>query len=541
MSLAHSPRLIVLFALIALVAGWITLTWMSRHEPWYQNANENLHRIVDALAINSGEAPRTVEQPGFTPSYLLALDYRLRHAMGLLPVWNFATLAASSAPLAEIHQLVYLSRIHNQLLMFAAILTAAALAYAIFRTVESAALVVLCLCGCTGLAYQGLVARPELLGAWLGCLSASFCLWQARHLARGGGHHGWLFATGLLIGLATLSHLPAIGYLVGALIYCWSLRLLPAKESAEAASANLIPLSRWTLPILSSLTLLWLLSRIASSGQPLTTTASLRLQLLAVVTGSLPLLMWCKNRASSSSLITACCHELALLLGGLLAALCLGYGSLLAIMPSATACGYFSHLLNAIAAPAPFLRIFLAGSADSARELAFYFKDTPFLLLGSIAATVAVCFTHTVGRPVKDFLCLLLFQALLLTVLMSRGNFHAGYTVYLQAPLLVLLALAFSALPLGQKRSSHWAVPPVLTAALLLALTVSLRLYPRHAAHRSESSPPLSGTTVTFLYDHDAHPPGYLKLMQAKYSSREKFTAALNVYLHDSAKSPAEK
>jgi hypothetical protein len=41
--------------------------------------------------------------------------------------------------------------------------------------------------------------------------------------------------------------------------------------------------------------------------------------------------------------------------------------------------------------------------------------------------------------------------------------------------------------------------------------------------------------TVTYLYDHDAHPAAYLAALKARYPTRNDFIAELNLFLANPA------
>ncbi|MDP2138461.1 MAG: hypothetical protein Q8J74_11485, partial [Candidatus Didemnitutus sp.] len=118
------------------------MAFISANDPWYRNTDMNIHNMVDALAINASQSPNTVDQPGLPSKFLLALDYRLRHELGLLPVWNLHQFGASPDPLHEIPALIRIARIHSRILVILLILAAAGLIHVVTRELESACLTV---------------------------------------------------------------------------------------------------------------------------------------------------------------------------------------------------------------------------------------------------------------------------------------------------------------------------------------------------------------------------------------------------------------
>src|SRR4051812_48938204 len=95
-------QLVAGLAFGALLLAWFYLAAISRQDPWYRNTDMNIHNVADALPLNSGQSPAMVDQPAFPTKFLLALDYRVRHYLGFLPVWNLKKFGDSPDPLREI-------------------------------------------------------------------------------------------------------------------------------------------------------------------------------------------------------------------------------------------------------------------------------------------------------------------------------------------------------------------------------------------------------------------------------------------------------
>lgn len=536
---AHRPLLTGL-ALLSLLLAWFYQGAISRTDPWYRNANMNIHNLVDALAINSGIAPVRIEQPGFTTKYLLALDYRLRHHAGVLPVWNLKLFAASPEPLEEIRTLVHVGRVHSRVLVLLFILTGAGLAWLVSREFETACLTVVLLCGSSGLLFHGLLTRPELLCGWLGGVLALFCTWRGTSARQAWRNQLWIFLAGLLVGLAALAQLPGIYYLAVCFAWCWLAATLADQVEVAVTGREPASIKSGLLPLVSSLVVLWVLHDLLQSEAPPGTDAAVRLRVAAVIVGILPLLPLATGRHRIWSFLLGRTREFTLLGGGVLAALPLGWLALRAVMPGPQALEYLSGVLTLALDPGPFLKIFSAASPNAGRVFVQFFRDSPFLLLGAATATTSVMLARAIPSRLKAFIALLFVSALGMILLMCRGNFLTPYSLYVQVPLLLLLSLSLGALARCRPDPSaapdgNWPGPVIITAALVLVLTVYLRLQPKYAIFQDDAGRPVNDMTVTFLYEHSAHPRDYLKAMADHYGNRQHFTEALERYLDDPA------
>ena len=81
----------------------------------------------------------------------------------------------------------------------------------------------------------------------------------------------------------------------------------------------------------------------------------------------------------------------------------------------------------------------------------------------------------------------------------------------------------------------HWAAPAVIAGATVLLATQVSAWRRKQGPTVRRTKPPLTPLTLTFLYDHDAHPLRYRQIMQEHYPTREQFTDALERYLADPA------
>ena len=144
-------RLMVVLAAAALFLSWVYMALISRTDPWYRNTDMNMHTLVDALALNADVRPNPFAQPAIPLKYLLALDYRVRHELGALPIWNLNRLGRRPDPVQEFPALVHVERFHSRVLIILLIIGAAGLTYNVTRELGAACFTVILLCGCTGL------------------------------------------------------------------------------------------------------------------------------------------------------------------------------------------------------------------------------------------------------------------------------------------------------------------------------------------------------------------------------------------------------
>ena len=530
--------MVIGLALASLVIAGVWLTVISRSDPWYRNTDMNMYNMADALSINSKVAPNGIDQPGLTVKYLLAVDFRLRHDLGLLPVWNLKKFDASPDPLREIPALVRIERIQSRLMLLLVILAAGWLIHSITRSLDATCLSVVLLCGSSGLLFHGLLSRPELLCVGFGNVLALACVWRATARPRGLGRDLWLLLAGIFVGLAALTKLPGFCYLIPCYAWCWLAALTdrtPLAASAPAAGGRIL------LPAAGSVTLFLLLFQLTSSYEAFDPLAALRLRVAAVGVGLLPLLALWTGRQRVRTFLIDRGQELALLGAGLLVSLSVTYGALRAILPEPVAVAYLSRVLHLLVNPRSTLSILLTAHPDVAHEFLAFFKETPLLFIGTTMAVVAAGLSRAVPVRLRLFSALLLLTGLGMTVVMSQRYFTDQYSIFPQVPMLLACVLILTGLVRahsGEPPSNpgrHWAFPVALAAAFVLMVTGYFRVEPKYTAYHSDAGLPVNDLTLTFIYDLDVHPAAYRQVMTRHYGDRAHFARRLQEYLADPA------
>jgi len=140
---------------------------------------------------------------------------------------------------------------------------------------------------------------------------------------------------------------------------------------------------------------------------------------------------------------------------------------------------------------------------------------------------------------------LLLCQGLGMTALMSQRQFLDQYSIFAQVPLLLAWAFGLASLqdwwrdrsPASEQR---WPVALATAAAFILVLTAPLDLRSKYHGYQNDASLPVSELTLTYLYDHDAHPPAFLAALKSRYPTRAEFAAELNLFLSTPANRTAD-
>lgn len=533
--------LLMILAGFALAMAWVSMWRISARDPWYRNTNMNIHNVADALSLNSGYAPGVVDQPGTLPKFLLALDYRVRNEFGLLPVWTLKRFARSPDPLHEFARLVQVGREHSRLLVILFILFTAGFVGQVTRRFDFACFTVALLCGSSGLLFHGLLTRPELLCAGFGGVLAFHCAWLATATTRSTARALWLVLAGVCVGLAVLSKLPAWFYLALLGLWCCLAPLLPLPggTAPPAAQAH----RGWTIAVcvtagLATLALLFALGR----GQNLPDlVAAARLRTLAVVVALLPILALAGARGPVARYLVERLIDLALLFAGMIAA-CTGWFVVLrtTLPPEAAAAG-MAKILNTVFHPDPLVRLFtLPGEDHRFREILRFVMETPALFAATVVLAVGLAFFRPAPARQRALVFFLLVQGLGMTALMSQREFLAQYSIFAQVPLLLAWAIGLAALherwlrcaPASEQR---WPVALATTAAFILVLTAPLELRSKYRGYQKDAALPVNELTVTYLYDHDAHPPAYLAALKARYPTRDEFVSKLNQFLADPA------
>ena len=66
-----------------------------------------------------------------------------------------------------------------------------------------------------------------------------------------------------------------------------------------------------------------------------------------------------------------------------------------------------------------------------------------------------------------------------------------------------------------------------------MLVTAYWRVAPKYGVYASGTGLPVNQLSVTFLFDHNAHPKEYREIMHERYGARDDFIAALERYLAD--------
>jgi len=528
----------VALAACALIYAWGCMAAISRNDPWYRNTDMDMHNLVDALAINSGVAPVGIDQPALPTKYFLALDFRIRHHLGVLSAWNLEGLAASVEPLDEIRSLIHIERIHSRVLVIFFILAAAGLVYAVTELIEPFCLAVILLAGNSGVLFHGLLSRPDLFCVGFGAVLAVRCAWLATSARSPLLHSGWLFLAGIFCGLSFLSKLPGLLYLPACYVWCWLAALHSGSRIPEPAATSNGRTTRFgLLPAGVGVATLWLVDRLMQTQAVFSATASLRLRLVATTAALLPVLPLVGRPRGWGRFLLARGHELAVLGGGALASLLLGYGSLRAVMPGPAADSYLAHVLQLMFDPDPLMKYFLGATPNAAREFLSFVKEAPFLFAGG-AAAAGLSLLRSAPRLLRLFCLLLLLLGVGMALLLSRRYFLDQFSVYAHVPLLLVWPVILFALGVWRPKEgagAPWAIPVLLAAASVILLSAYFQLRPKYTAFQPDVALPVNELTLTFIYAHNAHPQKYRQIMQDHYGDRKSFAAKLNEYLADPA------
>lgn len=531
---------LLLLAAVALVLAWRGMTEAARPDPWFDNLDSNLHDAVDALAINSSIAPVRTDQPGLTSKYLLALDYRIRHFSGVLPVWNLKKLGGHPDPIQVLPELILLSRTHARILVLLFIVATAGLMHAVMRSLETTMLSLILLAASSGLLFHGVVSRPELLCVWFGTVVAPACAWQATAKGGAGARPGWLFLAGLATGLAALTKLAGGCYLLSLYGWCWVAARVEEHPAAPVSRNR--RLAGIVLPVGSSAVMFWLLFRLDLVSGIMADVTLARLRVAAALVGTLPLLLLWTDRRRPGEFLRHRALELAWIVGGVLAAIGLAFGALRAVMAAPAALTYLARVLELVVHPDPVLQYLMPLSPQLTLELQHFVMELPFLLAGTTVAAWAAMLARSAPLRLRILIGLLWFNGIAMMLFVARSGYQEFLGLLAEVPLLLLCPLSLLALGVWRPRvpgsGPHWAVPPILTGVAVILLTVSLRLDLKCRSAQTEIAPPLRPQSITFLYNHDVHPERYRQIMSQHYGNRENFTAALRRYLADPANRP---
>jgi hypothetical protein len=526
-------RLIAILAAAALALAWVSMTCASRNDAWFNNTGANIYHLVDALALNSDVVPGRVEQPAFTSKYILALHYRIQNAVGQLGIWNLEKFGDRANPLTKIPRLILLNRTHSQVQVILFIVTATGLIYVVTRSLNAALFTTVLMSSSAGLLFHGLNHHPDLLCALFGTLLMPLCAWQA-FTQDAKARPVWLFLAGISAGFAVMSKVIGLYYLFAGYGWCWIL------WRPEDSTSTRSPPNSVILPVTAAAATFLLMASLVNVPNSLTPIAITRVRLAAGLAGLLPLCALLMPQSRIGIYLRERAVDLALMLGGALAALVLGYVALIAVTTEPVATKYFAQVMQLITHPEPMMRYMLPAQPSVSREFLAFIKDSPFLFTSSVAIMVMACANRSVPVKFRIFIVLIFANGVTMPWILAHGSFTDHFTLYAQVPLVLVWSLCLFALGVWNREKTaagtHWAVPLLLVSGTVLITTVLLRLGPKQHFYRNESEPPLSELTTTFLYSHDIHPEAYLHLMKQRYPTRETFTKAVNEYLADPKK-----
>ncbi|MBX3750691.1 MAG: hypothetical protein KF897_11440 [Opitutaceae bacterium] len=527
-------------ALLSLGLSWHWMRSLSAEDPWYRNTDMNIHTIADALCLNSGFAPGVVAHPAAPSRYLLALDFRLRNEFGLLPVWTLKRFARSAEPLRELTRLVHVGREHSRLLVIAFMLVAAAFVRSVTGRFDLACLAIVAFGGSAGLLFHGLLLRPELLCAGFG-LIALHLAWLAMATPRPASRALWLLLAGVAAGLALLSKLPGLLCLGFAGVWCLLAPLLPKLPGREDPARRSAPGWGAALCLAAGLAVLTLLLLPVSGRALLDPAGAARLRPAVLFVTLAPLLHFLGAQRPVPRFLVDRAHDLALLVAGMLVALTGWFALLRLVMAPDQAADYMAKILNTVCYPDTWMEIYThPGAAHRLQELWRFILDAPLLFALGAAFTLGLAFMSRIPARWRALQLLLLAQALTFALVMGSREFLEQYSVFTQTPLLLIWPVGVAALTSlaslpADAPGNDWPAALAGTAALFLSLTVVLSLGPKYRSFQDDATLPVRDLTITFLYDHDMHPPAYLKAMKQRYPTRVDFRAALDHHLADPA------
>jgi hypothetical protein len=529
--------LFLLLGAAGLALAWYVATVFSRDDPWYNHTDDGFPTIVNALALNSGVPPGTGGRPELTTTYLLALDLRLRHFLGGLPVWNLRRLDAQVDPVRAMSGLIGILRTHNRILLLGCLVASGMLAWTVSRTIEGVGLALALMAGCSGLVLQAILGRAELLCLATGSILGAACLWRAAECSGSRRLH-WLMLAGFLGAGATFTLAYGVWYLVSSYAWCWITALLRRTDGTrEAGRQQGTDYWQNISPAVTAAAVLVLLHLLVQLDEQVNATAILRLRLAALLAALLPLLRPAEGRTITGRFLRSRGLDLAYLLAGAMGAILAAWFLLRLVLPAEQARQATLRVLSQLGDPTGGLPDLPAATPARVRGLLHQLGAAPFLPLATLAFSTLAWRRQGEGM-IRAVLLLLLANGLGPAFLAAGSLHHPAHGLYFQASFLLACVVALGALGIWEPRGPaerSWAAPLIFTGAAVLLVTVPLRLRPLADSCQTESTPPLAQTTVTCLYEHRYHPDAYSKLMLRHYHGRGDFIRALETYLADPA------
>ena len=524
--------LLLLLALLATLGAVRNLAEISKVDPWFHNLDMDTLNVVDALLINSDHSAGAFDQPGIVMKSLLALDYRVRHRLARLDVWNLGVLEAQPNPLAVIPDLIAVGRTHSRILVSAFIVMVGMLIYVLCRSVKAAALGVIVIAGSSGLLFQGLLTRPELLCVFFGQILAFLCMCRGIQAGRRAIGGIWFAATGLGVGFATLDKLPGFLYL---LIYGgWVIldSITPGRISGETETP---PKDYWLvvwpetfLIVLVGGTMYWFTNLLWSRSLGMEPIEVSRLHLVsaALVFGAilihLPLPGQWRQWWQTSL------RRCLLLVSGAVASLPLLYLLLRLTMSERSASNYICNVLHTVVQPSGVISAY-AGNQHMFAEFGKFMAHDPWLIGMALLGTILMWVLVRRQWAVKLACAVLLLTAFGMAMMMAKRYFVLHYVIFTQVPLLLVVALVVHAAAesglAGRVGWGRWFWAGISLAACGAIWVNTIRLEREYATYQGFED---SSNQVEFIYRNGTLPGAYRLLMRNHYGDEAGFEKSLN-------------
>lgn len=528
--------LFLLLALLATLGSARNLAEISEVDPWFHNLDMDMHNMVDALLINSGFSAGTFDQPGVPMKNLLALDYRMTHRFGHLTAWNLGEFDALENPLAAVPRLMSIGRSHSRVLVAAFLLAVGLTIYGLCRSVRAAALGVILMAGSSGLLFQGLLTRPELLCAFFGQILAFFCMSRGIQLGRSAVAGIWFAAAGLCVGFSILDKLPGLIYLV---IYGGWAALDTMSHSRLAGEAETQPTGRWPgwltdtflIVLPSGATYCWTnLLWHGSTGLEAIEVSRLHFVSVTLVAGALLIYLPlpCQWRNGWQTSLRRC----LLLASGAVAALPLSYLFLRITLSERSASNYICYVIHTVIQPSGVISAYAANQHMFAEFGKFIGHDL-WLIGLALLGTILTCVFIPGQRPIKTASAVLLVTAFGMAMLMAKRYFILSYVIFTQVPLLLVITLCVYATMEAIDRwitskfsMAGWAGAMLVACALIF--TGDLRLKREYSAYQGFSE---TSNQIEFIYRNGTLSGAYRLLMQKHYGNEAGFEKSLNTMM----------
>lgn len=528
-------------ALFMMLVSVRNIAEISKSDPWTHNLDMDVCNAVDSLLINSGIRPGA-DQPGLVMKSLLAMDYRIRHDLGQLDVWNLGELDAQPNPLTSIPNLISAGREHSRILVSAFIAMVGVVIFVLCRSVKMAALGGIFVAGSSGLMFHGLLVRPELLCTLLGQILALVCIWcgiQTDFRPWGGL---WFAAAGLCVGFAILEKLPGLLYLF---IYCiWIIGdALIQKTLVNAGGPSSKRLPGWQkdsscILILVGATMAFILFLGKHSGEikPFQVT---RLLLISGALAGGAFLIHLPLFEKLGHGLQASLRRSLLLGSGAMISLPLSYLFLYPTMGKIPASDYLAQVVRVIISPTETIKAY-ASNPNVFSEFIKFISYNPWLLAFAISATILAWIFVKGQYHFKVSCTILLITALGASVMMAKRYWAPQYIIFTQVPALLVIILSlhmiYKSYVVGWR--PRWEFLFWLGAGSTACVWTIMNVqelktwYPKYqSGYLTEIS-----CQVDMLYSSGIYHHSYLGLMKKHYGDAEGFQNNLRDLLEGNAK-----